>query len=264
MSDQIFKQVSMNRPPKNTFDLTHDKKLSTKMGKLTPIFLMDVVPGDKVSVKANMMVRFAPMIAPIMHKVSVYCHFFFVPNRILWENFEDFITGGEDGQDASVWPYIEFSSANILKGNVADYLGLPVDTDTTQPTTFDVSALPFSAFQKIWYDYYRDQNLQTEAIDPTNAWHPLQDGQNAQAPLNLTNTRRRSWGHSYFTSALPWTQKGPEALLPLGTTAPIKAYDDQTPPPQGFPLYQYFKDSTDGASTLNLGQTIKGRTRPNR
>jgi len=105
----IFSMAQTNRPPRNVFDLTHDKKLTTKFGQLTPIFLMDCVPGDKVSVKTSTMVRFAPLIAPVMHDVNVYCHFFFVPNRILMKDprdWENFITGGEDGLDDTVWPYI--------------------------------------------------------------------------------------------------------------------------------------------------------------
>lgn len=106
----IFNQISVNKPNSNTFDLSHDRKFSMNMGELTPILDMDIVPGDKITMSSSQMLRLAPMIAPVMHKMNVFMHFFFVPNRILWDNWEDFITGGEMGNDTSVFPYITLDS----------------------------------------------------------------------------------------------------------------------------------------------------------
>ena len=94
----------MTKVPANTFDLSHQKKMSAQIGELTPSLVMDVIPGDVINVQAAQLIRMAPLVAPVMHQISVYQHYFFVPNRILWDNWEDFITGGEDGFDVSIRP----------------------------------------------------------------------------------------------------------------------------------------------------------------
>lgn len=211
----IFSKVAMPRPQTNTFDLSHDRKFSGKIGELMPITVMEAVPGDKFNIKATNLTRFAPLITPIMHQASVYCHFFFVPNRILWPNWEDFISGGEDGLADPTFPTINVTASTSTQGygvgSLSDYLGLPTGTPLTE-----VSALPFAAYQKIYDDYYRDENL-IDKIDVN-----LTDGSQTTAEtLKLTEKRKRAWQHDYFTSALPWTQRGPEATIPLGTSAPI-------------------------------------------
>ena len=94
MANRLFSYIPLRRPKKNVFDLSHDVKLSLDMGQLIPIYVEDIVPGDKFRVRTEVMLRFAPMLAPIMHRVNVYTHFFFVPYRLLWKDWEDFITGG--------------------------------------------------------------------------------------------------------------------------------------------------------------------------
>jgi hypothetical protein len=208
----IFSKVAMPRPQTNTFDLSHDRKFSGKIGELMPISVMEVVPGDKFNIKATNLTRFAPLITPIMHQASVYCHFFFVPNRILWPNWENFISGGEDGLADPTFPTVDLTiPTQYGVQTLADYLGLPTGSQLT-----DVSALPFAAYQKIYQDYYRDENLITKT-DVT-----LSDGtQSNTDTIELSSMKKRAWQHDYFTSALPWTQRGPEATIPLGTTAPI-------------------------------------------
>lgn len=208
----IFSKVAMPRPQTNTFDLSHDRKFSGKIGELMPISVMEVVPGDKFNIKATNMTRFAPLITPIMHKASVYCHFFFVPNRILWPNWENFISGGEDGLADPTFPTVDLTiPTQYGVQTLADYLGLPTGNQLT-----DVSALPFAAYQKIYQDYYRDENLITKT-DVT-----VSDGTQSNVDtIELASMKKRAWQHDYFTSALPWTQRGPEATIPLGSSAPI-------------------------------------------
>ncbi len=212
----IFTHVEKTNVKSNTFDLSHDKKFTMKMGELTPIFSQEVLPGDKWSIKTTQLLRLAPMIAPIMHQITCYTHYFFVPNRILWNGWENFITGGADGQREPQHPFLQFGANNnglMGIGSISDYFGLPVANTVTGQ--FDVNALPFAAYQKIYDDYYRDQNLIS-----TN-WAPLTDGNNSLLYNEWLPMRKRAWQHDYFTSALPWTQRGPEATIPLGQSAPI-------------------------------------------
>lgn len=216
----IFTQIQNDRVGSNTFDLTHDRKFSGKFGNLIPSLVMDVLPGDKINLSSSTFMRFAPMIAPVMHNIKVYQHYFFVPNRILWPNWEKFITGGENGLDITVWPYIQYNIADNARSSLADYLGLPVSDDTPALSGDQVSAIPFAGYQKIYNEYYRDQNLQTASNDT------LVDGLNSPSGLNFIRTR--AWQHDYFTSALPWTQKGPEAMIPIGDSAPVR-FDEDNP-----------------------------------
>ena len=215
----IFSKVAMPRPPSNTFDLSHDRKFSGRIGELMPISLMECVPGDKFNIKTTNLTRFAPLITPIMHKASVYCHFFFVPTRIVWDNWEKFISGGEDGLDATVFPTLK--PPTVQNSQLLDYLGLP---DGSYSTT-KVSAVPVACYNKIYNDYYRDENLITTKLVDT-----LIDGeQEPSNPISIT-VQKRAWQHDYYTSALPFTQRGPEATIPLGTTAPL-IYGDYPSPP---------------------------------
>ncbi|AXL14949.1 major capsid protein [Microviridae sp.] len=209
-----FKNVFMPNVGKNRFDLSHDVKLSFNMGDLVPTMVMDVLPGDSITMSAEKLLRFQPLIAPVMHRVDVTSHFFFVPNRILWDNWENFITGNEDVEA----PYIrvggtEFGQLTIPEGSLGDYMGLPTGESED---LYNVNALPFAAYTKIWDEYYRDQNLQDEQF------RPLLDGNNgANNYLNLAKSTplHRAWNHDYFTSALPFAQKGDEVTLPLADQA---------------------------------------------
>jgi hypothetical protein len=219
MAKNIFNSIQLKKPKKNFFDLTHDVKLSTNMGQLTPILTMEVVPGDSIELGCESIIRFAPMVAPVMHRMDVSMHYFFVPNRILWDNWEKFITNnGPNGTGPDiVAPYIElFDSPFFTPDRKAflDYMGLPPVPSGTIGAT-QVSALPFAAYQAVYNEYYRDQNL----IQPVD--YKLVDGfqtavKGSAFTAGLITLRNRAWEHDYFTASLPFAQKGAAVDIPLG------------------------------------------------
>ena len=197
------------KPKKNVFDLTHDVKLSMDMGNLVPVLTLECVPGDKFQISCESLVRFAPMTAPVMHRMDVSIHYFFVPNRILWDNWESFITNADSGLVA---PNLAINQAYVgafdpqLK--FLDYLGVPPIKSGQSPAT--ISALPAAAYQCIYNEYYRDQNL----VSPVN--YKLTDGSNTGNLVQLCTLRKRAWEHDYFTASLPFAQKGSAVDIPLG------------------------------------------------
>jgi len=190
---------------RSKFNLSNTQLLSCDMGQLVPCGLMEVLPGDTVQHVSSVLARCMPLQTPPMHRVNLKVHHWYVPHRILWEDFEDFITGGPDGMDASVFPTIDV--ANVAAKSLADYLGVPVGM------TGAVSALPFRAYAKIFNEWYRDQDLVT-ALALSEA-----SGDDNTTSTALANV---AWEKDYFTSARPWEQKGPAVTLPLGTTAPVE------------------------------------------
>lgn len=180
------------------------------MGDLVPIYLQEVVPGDKFQVNTEMLMRFAPMVAPVMHRMNVYTHYFFVPNRLVFNGWEDFITGGDDGLDATVFPEMWIYNLTVQhfgNGTLADYLGVP--TPPAEITnTIKVSALPFRAYQLIYNEYYRDQNLQDKVALTKDS---VVTGPEFAA---ITALRKRAWEKDYLTSALPFAQRGGEVSIP--------------------------------------------------
>lgn len=201
----LFNSIKLTKPRNNVFDLSHDVKLSLNMGQLVPIMCMETVPGDKFNLSCESLLRFAPLVSPVMHRMDVTMHYFFVPNRVLWPNWENFITQTEVGGSPVAFPTIDIESPGTY-GPLADYLGIPTPIGAAIET---VSALPFAAYQMIYNEYYRDQNLIT-AVD-----FELADGDNS-GNADLIALRRRAWEHDYFTAALPFAQKGAAVELPLG------------------------------------------------
>lgn len=208
----IFTSVRVPRRKRNTFNLSHGAKLSCNMGQLVPFVCEEVLPGDTWKMSTESLVRFAPLVAPIMANVQVYTHFFFVPNRLIWDNWEKFITSAPNAQDIPVHPFVTFSSPQSI-GSLVDYLGLPTGVSNIGK----VSSLPFRAYQLIYNEYYRDQNVEDELKIPRG------DGSDdASGVWDVLGTlRNRCWKKDYFTSALPFVQRGPEATLPLGGEAPV-------------------------------------------
>jgi len=205
-------------------NLGNYKLLSCDQGQLVPIGLQEILPGDSFQHSTSALIRVSPLVTPVMHPVRARIHHFFVPHRLVWDNWEDFITGGRLGTSAPVPPYmntINLEAVDMMApGSLADHLGLPIVSGTV---TFseNVSALPFRAYQLIYDEYYRDQNL-TASLDIS-----LASGDVTGAELaKITALRKRCWEKDYFTSALPFAQRGASVDIPLSddTTAITRAY----------------------------------------
>lgn len=212
----MFNSVALKKPTRNSFDLSHDRKFSAEMGWLFPILCQETLPGDKFRVSSEAFIRLAPMLAPVMHKVNVWVHYFFVPNRLVWDEWESFITGGKDGTSAPVHPTLECNNTTKLffgVSTLADYMGFPGIVDpvgTNVTNTIQVSALPFRAYQTVFNEYFRDQNLS----DPVATSKSSGAQSNDQTFIEL-QLRKRAWEKDYFTSALPWAQRGGAVMLPF-------------------------------------------------
>lgn len=186
---------------RSKFSLSNYKLLSMKMGFVVPVNLTEVLPGDSIQQSTGVFMRLAPMLAPVMHPVHMSVQSFYVPARLLWDDFEDFITGGPDGADVSVPPTV---TVTPTQGSLADYMGIPLGHAVT------VSAMPFRAYNLIWNEYFRDQDLQ----------QPLAISYEAGADTTtVTNLQRPAWQKDYFTTARPWPQKGPSVSVPVDMSA---------------------------------------------
>lgn len=189
---------------RNLFSLSHYRLLTGKMGYLYPVSAMEVLPGDTFQMATSAFLRFSPLVAPVMTPVTVKIHHWYVPLRLIWDESEDFITGGPDGTSVPVPPYF---SAPVEEGSLADYLGVPpVDGN------LDYSALYTRAYNLIWNEWYRDQNLQDEV--PVSTESGL-----TNSTLDNTNLLRSAWDKDYFTTASPNEQKGVAVNVPINLTS---------------------------------------------
>lgn len=191
---------------RSKFSLSYYKLFSCDMGRIVPIGLTEVLPGDTFQQATSALVRVSPLVAPVMHPVHVRIHHWFVPHRLVWDNWERFITGGPDGLDASEVPY---KQADVGEGSLSDYYGIP-------PGTYGVgkaySALPHRGYALIFNEWYRDQDLVPEVA------FSKADGSDV---VTQTELLKAAWEKDYFTTARPWVTKGNEVELPLGLAAPV-------------------------------------------
>lgn len=195
---------------RNKFSLSHYNLLTCNMGHLIPLTWYEALPGDTIQQATSLLIRSTPLVAPVMHPVRVRLHTWFVPNRLLWDDWENFITGGDDGTFEAAPPQFT-ESGTVTAGSIEELMGIPPGDYTGNPIAY--SALPFRAYNAIYNEHYRDQDLITE----------LTISKASGADSTTTKALQRvAWEKDYFTTARPWSQKGDEILIPIVGDAPVK------------------------------------------
>lgn len=181
----------------NKFDLSHEVKLSGIAGRLYPILNMDVLPGDNIRLNTEVFVRAAPLVAPLMHRVTVRTYFFYVPYRIIWNDAEEFFTRKKDNTSTITVPRIGITNTNkgsFLERELSDYLGVPPTDGVTVSGTHYISALPFRAYQEIYNEYFRPLELLDEI-----AYNKTSADSDATDVSYISQIRQRNWDGDYFT-----------------------------------------------------------------
>lgn len=235
-----FNSILVQSPKRNKFNLSYENKLTAQIGRLTPVAMYEVLPGDTFSMQTQCMVRMQALLAPLMHRIDVYFHNFYVPNRIVWDKWEDFITQDPENPTISL-PRLSFPSGTVLQagqkhlvsnGSNLDYFGLPSvsvrEESVTFRKTFTFDEIPFRGLAKIYNDYYRDENLQDEIPVYESSSGIVSygaDNDSTQHVQTLLSPLYRAWEKDYFTSALPDTQLGGEIALPIRGLLEVGAFN---------------------------------------
>lgn len=224
---------------RSLMNLGHEFDLSFNMGELIPLAVVEGLPGDIWRHSTSLLVRTQPLLAPLMHKVDVTIHHYFVPLRLIWEDFENFMTGGQDGEDEPAFPVLQVPSTTGFEiGSLADYLGIPTGPDAESQLT---SALKFRAYNDIWNNYYRDPQLQNELVVSRASGTDV---------TTSTALQYGCWDKDYFTSCRPEPQLGSEVIIPLAGDAPVVFRETGTTPG----TRTFVRNSNSAGTPMNLVQ----------
>lgn len=200
----LFNLTAPTTVGRSVFNLSYTKKFTCDMGQLIPVLHDEVLPGDVWHISNQCVIRLQPMVAPLLHEVNAYVHYFFVPNRIIWDDWESFITGGEDGTEAPTLPV--WGGASNAVGTLWDYMGMP--TGVNPPTGFEPIDFQRRAYHAIYNEYYRAEELI------------------AESSLTVDTLHNRAWEKDYFTSALLSQQRGVAPALPISGIIDIDSTDE--------------------------------------
>ena len=241
-----FSQAPTADIPRSSFNRSHGLKTTFDAGKLIPIFVDEALPGDTLTLNPTLFARINTPIYPIMDNLFLDVHFFAVPYRQIWDNFRKFCGEQVDPSDSTDYTIPSMNataSTGYPNESLQDYMGLP-----TKVPDFEHSTLPLRAYNHIFNEWYRDQNLIDSATVPTG------DAGDSTAYYTVRNRGKR---HDYFTSCLPWLQKGDAVELPLGNQAFVKMDQNVSSPYQPTVLdssntARGFRDSSAGANNVTI------------
>jgi len=211
----MFSQVPKAEIQRSKFDRSSNYKTTFDSGYLIPIFCDEVLPGDTFKMNVRTFARLSTPLHPIMDNMYADMFFFFVPNRLIWTHFVNFFGEQANPTDSTSFlvPQAQSPNNGYANGSLQDYMGLPTSPIGGAANWYLHNNLHPRAYNLIWNQWFRDQNLQNSVVVD------MGDG-----PDNVANyvLLRRGKRHDYFTSALPWPQKGPAVSIPIGTTATVK------------------------------------------
>nr|QJB19717.1 MAG: major capsid protein [Microvirus sp.] len=237
MKGTVYERVGGLQPGRSAFDLSHSKMFDCNLGHIVPVLVQDVGPGDIFDLGASQITKMQPMVVPVYHRMDICYHVFFIPYRLIWSSWQKFITGGVTG-DANValpclWSEGETDMPTVLaRYGIWDYAGFRMDADldnqvfTTLPKVQDFI---WRAYWAVWRDYYRDENFQTVfpgssidvGQDETEQMYALEEFMQLQVVdddiyrFPADRLAYRCWSKDYFTSALPWQQRGTSPAIPI-------------------------------------------------